>query len=107
MEEGQTEPDRQHLYLFYSTTPVKRISAIIALSNRPLMAIAIVDHGSPWLGFSLSLRGHSSSTKVNLGEGEPQCNGMYRRRHHWCPLRRGRSPHKNEKSILNGYLLPC
>ncbi len=45
---------------------MKQIPAIIiiALSNRPLMAIAIVDHGMPALQLSPSLRDHSSSTKV-------------------------------------------
>jgi hypothetical protein len=40
-EEGQaTEPDHQHISLL-STTPIKRIPAIIALSNRPLIMAAL------------------------------------------------------------------
>jgi hypothetical protein len=48
-EEGQaTKPDHQHISHFYPMTPRKWIPAIIiiiiiiALSNRPLMAIAIM-----------------------------------------------------------------
>jgi hypothetical protein len=52
-EEGQAT-EIVNLYISSSTTPMKRIPAIIiiALSNRPLMAIAIVDHGMAALGWA-------------------------------------------------------
>jgi hypothetical protein len=54
-EEGQAT-EIVNLYISSSTTPMKRIPAvIIALSNRPstgLMAIAIVDQGMAALGWA-------------------------------------------------------
>ena len=77
-EEGQaTEPDRQHIFHFYPTTPMKRIPPviiIIALSIRPLMAIAIMAR-QPLVGPLFHYGATPPLPQVN--PGEPQWNGVY------------------------------